>query len=74
MQDKNRLEEIIKEMTAVNAKLAGHQNLKQKIHYHQQVKNENVSLKEVVNILLYGNSQTGKIYFMEFYLKGFFCW
>ncbi|XP_033625827.1 kinesin-like protein KIF15 [Asterias rubens] len=45
-KDKNRLEEIIKEMTAVNAKLAGHQNLKQKIHYHQQVKNENVSLKE----------------------------
>ena len=34
-------------LTLENARLGGHQNLKQKIHYHLQVKIENSQLKEV---------------------------
>ncbi|XP_070574657.1 kinesin-like protein KIF15 [Ptychodera flava] len=44
-----KLEEKCEEAAIENAKLITHQNLKQKIHYHLQIKKENTHLKEQLN-------------------------
>jgi hypothetical protein len=41
----------LRKLNEENAKLVGHQNLKQKIRYHYQVKEENIQLRQEKQIL-----------------------
>ncbi|XP_071509705.1 kinesin-like protein KIF15 [Diadema antillarum] len=53
----SRLKEKNEEMSLENAKLVGHQNSKQKIHYHMQVKNQNMELSKQLSKALSDNAQ-----------------
>ncbi|XP_077983161.1 kinesin-like protein KIF15 [Glandiceps talaboti] len=46
IKEMKKLEDKFDEVSVEKAKLVGHQNLKQKIHYHLQIKMENSQLKE----------------------------
>nr|XP_006824742.1 PREDICTED: kinesin-like protein KIF15-like [Saccoglossus kowalevskii] len=60
MKDIKKIEEKNEELAAQNAKLIGHQNLKQKIQYHLQIKKENNQLREQMAQIKAAHARTVK--------------